>query len=96
MNVSGKRRAGQPIMVFVALLIGWGGVRAAIWELPFPSIVPAGLVEAVSSSQPKRAVIAEANAGAAPTQTAADWTYEAVGLVPPPRRSTAIPLHRTS
>jgi hypothetical protein len=30
MNVSGKRRAGQTIMVFAALLIGWVGLRATI------------------------------------------------------------------
>ena len=92
MNVSGKRRAGQPIMVFAALLIGWVGLRATIWESPFPSIVPAGLVEAVSSIRPRQAVIAEENSGAAPTQTAAVLTYDAAGLIPPPRPITVGPL----
>jgi hypothetical protein len=92
MNVSGKRRAGQPITVFAALLTGWVGLRATIWESPFPSIVPAGLVEAVSSIRPKQAVIAEANPGAAPTQTTSAWTYEASGLIPPPRPITVGPL----
>lgn len=46
MNGLAKRRAGQPIAVFLALVLGWTGMRLALWESPFPRMSPLNQVAA--------------------------------------------------
>ena len=60
MNKPMKRRAGQPIIVLVALLLGWTAMRVAVWESPFPQPATFDLVAANSaegSSQPTLAAV---------------------------------------
>lgn len=44
MNAAAKRRQGQPLVVFLLLLLGWTGFRVAVWESPMPQISPISFV----------------------------------------------------
>lgn len=48
------RRRGQPLALLAALLVGYGGLRAAVWETPFPYLS--------ALSDPAAAIFAEAPA----------------------------------
>lgn len=37
-KLTARRRRGQPIVVLALVLIGWTGLRFAIWESPFPQL----------------------------------------------------------
>ena len=84
MNGQTKRRAGQPIMVFAALLVGWTGMRVAVWESPFPRIAPFDL--AVTKQRLPSlagAISTSADSMASPALDGV-WPYEAGGLIAPP------------
>lgn len=40
MNGQTRRRAGQPILAFLTLLLGWIGIRMAVWESPLQQNAP--------------------------------------------------------
>lgn len=85
MNASPRRRAGQPIAVLVALLLGWVGIRAAVWESPFPPLVPVGLVEATPGDVPVQAALSATDSLPAVGEATLSWFYEAERPITPPQ-----------
>ncbi|MDZ4306836.1 hypothetical protein [Allopontixanthobacter sp.] len=86
MSRPARRRAGQPLVVFSLLLLGWSGIRMAVWESPFPRIPPLTLVTAPSDLQPmdepSAALATTAPQGAA---MAAAWTYQINSVIAAPK-----------
>ena len=84
MNGQTKRRAGQPILVFLTLLLGWIGIRMAVWESPFQQNAPFDLAMAASgvSSGSGGPIIIAAIPPAASVEPGAG-PHEANGLIAP-------------
>lgn len=85
MTGQSKRRPGQPIIVFFALLLCWTGMRVAVWESPFPQIAPFDLAASLPRSL---SGAAENGAPAIPAAAQGEpgvWPYQAGGLISPPR-----------
>lgn len=89
-----NRRAGQPIAVFLALLFCWVGLRAAIWESPFPDPVPATVVAVVADGVLAPGTISDPALLMVPSESAVALSIAARRLVshsqtalnrPPPR-----------
>lgn len=61
-NPAKSRRRGEPLVVLAAVLIGWAGLRAAIWEPPFsaqassPVLAPNVERSSPSASEPDLAI----------------------------------------
>ena len=84
MKAQPKRRAGQPIIVFFALLLGWVGIRALYWESPFPEIAPIGLVSTSPTILRKQPALANAEIKPGPLDISPSWKYETNALIAPP------------
>ncbi len=85
MNSPVKRRAGQPLVVFCVLLVGWAGIRLAVWESPFPLILPPALVFAPAEvpSTGTAQVAARNPRPGGPVKTA-DWSYQVNAAIAAP------------
>ncbi len=89
MNRQTKRRAGQPIWVFLILLLGWIGMRVAVWESPFPQNAPFGL--AISTSLEPSGSGGPITTAAIPPAKSGEpgvWSNEANGLFAPQKPDT--------
>lgn len=79
MKSPGNRRAGQPIAVFIALLFCWGGLRATIWESPFPNPVSTTIIDTVADSAPLSGTLGDPalltlpNEGTATSSNVPNW-----------------------
>lgn len=82
MNRLAKRREGQPILVFLTLLLGWIGIRVAVWESPFPQNAPLDLAIATSGAPSGSGGLATTSAiPPAARGKSGVWPNEATGLI---------------
>ena len=88
MNVQPKRRAGQPIVVFFALLLGWVGMRVTVWESPFPLFVPTNLVESKLDDRPGKDKFDVAGKSLPSFEETRGWSFESNSLIAPPQPVT--------
>lgn len=56
---------GQPLLVLVAVLGGWSALRVALWQSPFPPVLPARMLAAVHRSEATALATAASRARAA-------------------------------
>ncbi len=89
MNGQTKRRAGQPIWVFLILLLGWIGMRLEVWESPFSQNAPFGL--AISTSPEPSGSSGPITTAAIPPAESGEpgvWPIGANGLFAPQKPDT--------
>jgi len=87
-----KRRRGQPFMVLAVLIVGWAGLRAATWQTPFPQNLPAPITQSDAAVLERGRVSTDRSrpmANNIPPPPV--WSYEANGLIAPPRRVSIHP-----
>ena len=63
MTGMGEAQRGKPLVFFALMLLGWAGLRIAIWENPFPVVLPQSLPRLLASG-PDRETMSAVNSGA--------------------------------
>ena len=63
MTGMGETQRGKPLVSFALMLLGWAGLRIAIWENPFPVVLPQSLPRLLASG-PDRETMSAVNSGA--------------------------------
>ncbi len=87
-SASVHQRPGQPLLVLLAVLLGWAGMRAAVWQDPFPDMLA---VQGPAKSQSASLLVHQSalEKRAAPSiAIPPQWAFEDNGLIAPPRQVT--------